>query len=134
MALDAATRALVWRRASDCCEYCGLRQADSPFRTFHIDHIIARKHGGSDQPSNLALACDRCSLHKASDLSGIDDESGQVVALFNPRTQLWSEHFVAEGVTIRGLTPTGRATVRVCNMNAPRRVRLRAELVQRARP
>jgi 5-methylcytosine-specific restriction endonuclease McrA len=62
MALDAATRALVWRRASDRCEYCGLRQIDSPFRTFHIDHIIARKHGGSDRPSNLVLACDPFSV------------------------------------------------------------------------
>ena len=113
MTIDAATRAQVWRRASDRCEYCGLLQIDSPFRTFHIDHIIARKHGGSDQTSNLALACDRCSLHKSSDLSGIDTETGQLAPLFNPRTQLWSEHFVAEGARIRGLTSTGRVTVSV---------------------
>ena len=123
--MDAATRALLWRRAGSRCEYCGLHQSDSPFRAFHI---VARKHGGSDDPSNLCLACDRCSLCKSSNISGVDDETGQIVPLFNPRTQSWDEHFSVQGVRIVGLTPTGRATVRVCNMNSPRRLRLRAEL------
>jgi len=126
--MDSAVRALVWQRAGSCCEYCRLRQSDAPFRTFHIDHIRPRKHGGSDDPSNLALACDRCSLYKGYDLSGIDDETGQIVPLFNPRTQAWDEHFRLQDVRIIGLTPTGRATVRVCQMNSPRRLRLRAEL------
>ena len=45
--------------------------------------------------------------------------SGQVVPLFNPRTQQWSEHFVwsADKTTIQGITPTGRATVMVLRMN-----------------
>ena len=30
-----------------------------PFRTFHIDRIRSRKHGGNDDASNLALACER---------------------------------------------------------------------------
>ena len=126
--MKAAIRALVWRRANRRCEYCGLAQRQSPFRTFHLDHVIPRKHGGSDDISNLALACDRCSLHKGSNLSGIDPVTGEVVLLFNPRTQVWRDHFAEDAVLIRGLTPTGRATVVVCKMNSPRRIRLRLDL------
>jgi len=126
--MDRAVRALVWQRAANCCEYCRLYQGNSPFRTFHIDHIRPRKHGGTDAPSNLALACDRCSLHKGHDLTGIDEETGQIAPLFNPRTQAWHHHFRLQGLRINGITPTGRATVGVCQMNSPRRMRLRAEL------
>ena len=42
-----------------------------------------------------------------------DPTTGTLVPLFNPRAQVWSEHFVwANGGThIVSLTPTGRATV-----------------------
>lgn len=60
--MDSAVRALVWRRAASRCEYCRLAQTDTPFRTFHIDHIVPRKHDGSEDPDNLALACDRCTV------------------------------------------------------------------------
>ena len=123
--MESAVRALVWQRAASRCEYCRLAQSETPFRTFHIDHIIPRKHGGSDDPDNLALACDRCSLHKGSNLAGVDDQTDLVVSLFHPRTQVWEDHFSVEQVRIVGLTPTGRATVRVCSMNSPRRLRLR---------
>src|SRR5439155_16688151 len=110
------------------CEYCRLLQSDSPFRTFHIDHIRARKHGGIDDPSNLALACDRCSLHKGYNLTGIDPETEQIAPLFNPRTQAWKDHFRSDAARIAGITATGRATVAVCEMNSARRLRLRSEL------
>ena len=126
--MDRTTRALVWERAGSSCEYCRLLQSDTPFRTFHIDHIRPRKHSGSDDASNLALACDRCSLHKGSNLTGVDSETGQIALLFNPRAQTWDDHFRCEGQHIIGLTSTGRATVQVCELNAPRRLRLRAEL------
>ena len=118
----------MWERAGSRCEYCRLRQSDTPFRTFHIDHIRPRKHGGSDDASSLALACDRCSLHKGSNLTGVDAETGQIASLFNPRAQAWEDHFRFEGQGIIGITPTDRATVQVCEMNSPRRLRLRAEL------
>ena len=75
-------------------------------------------------------ACDRCSLHKGPNLTGIDDTTGDIVPLFNPRTQAWEDHFRQQGAKIIGLTPTGRATVRVCHMNSLRRMRLRAQLMQ----
>lgn len=37
----------------------------------------------------------------------------------------WPEHFAMDGGKVIGLTPAGRATVRLLQMNAPRRVELR---------
>ena len=126
--MDAAVRDLVRRRAGDRCEYCRLQQTQLPFSTFHIEHIIPRKHGGSDDPSNLALACDRCNAYKGSNLTGIDPDTGALIPLFNPRVHAWDDHFVLSDVTVGGLTVMGRATVRVLNMNDARRIRLRAML------
>jgi predicted restriction endonuclease len=55
--IDAATRRLVRERAGNRCEYCGISQAQQSFPAFHIDHIIAQQHGGTDDPANLALSC-----------------------------------------------------------------------------
>ncbi len=126
--MDATVRDLVRRRAGDRCEYCRLKQEHLPFSTFHIEHIIPRKHGGSDDPSNLALACDRCNAYKGSNLTGIDPDTGALIPLFSPRVHAWDDHFVLSDVTIVGLTAMGRTTVRVLNMNDARRIQLRAML------
>jgi 5-methylcytosine-specific restriction endonuclease McrA len=126
--IDPAVRALVHRRASHRYEYCLLKQEHLPFSTFQVEHIIPRKHGGDDDPANLALTCDRCNSHKGANLTGIDPETGEIIALFNPRKHDWEKHFRLSDITIVGLTAVGRATVRVLNMNEERRVRLRAAL------
>ena len=95
---------------------------------FHVEHVIPRQHGGGDEPENLALACHHCNLHKGPNLTGIDPETGEIVALFHPRKQRWAEHFAWEEILIVGRTPTGRVTVRVLQMNAPARLELRREL------
>ncbi len=127
--IDAATRRFVRERAFDRCEYCRLPQAAQPFVTFHVEHVRSRKHRGSDNRSNLALACERCNAFKGADLSGVDPRTGKVHRLFDPRKQGWNDHFKLNGALIVGKTPTGRATVAVLGMNEERRVRLRAELL-----
>jgi 5-methylcytosine-specific restriction endonuclease McrA len=123
--MDAATRELVKRRAGDRCEYCRVPQAATPLIPFHVEHIIARQHEGSDSPDNLAIACDRCNAHKGPNLTSIAQNTGAIVRLFNPRQDTWEDHFRLDGGTIVGLTPCGRVTARLLNMNAPRRVQLR---------
>lgn len=108
------------------CEYCRLPQSATPLIPFHVEHITAKQHGGGSDPSGLALACDRCNAYKGPNLSSIDPETDQMVPLFHPRRDTWSEHFVLRGAEICALSPVGRATVRLLNMNAPRRVQLRA--------
>jgi len=123
--MDSATRDSIRQRANGSWEYCRLPQSATPLLGFHIEHIVARQHGGSDDLSNLALACDRCNAYKGPNLTSIDEESGEVTPLFNPRTDQWDEHFIIENGIVAGLTPTGRASVRLLNMNANRRVQLR---------
>ena len=131
--MDAATRTRVRRRAKNRCEYCHLPQSHAPFPVFHIEHIRPKKHRGSDSENNLCLACNFCNLHKSSNLSGIDLETGSLTPLFDPRTQRWNEHFIFAGATVVGLTPIGRVTVQVLNMNDEERQELRAELISSGR-
>ncbi len=129
--MDAATRDLVRRRADERCEYCHLQQEHSEL-THHIENIIAKLRGGSDDLENLALACHRCNLYKGPNLTGIDPQTGQVAQLFHPRRDQWSEHFTFEGPRVTGLTAVGRATVYVLNLNDARRVELRAQVMKRS--
>ncbi len=115
---------LVHERAVYRCEYCQTAQRVIG-QAMHVEHIDP--HGG-DHPDHLCLACASCNLSKARAISAPDPETGVIVPLFNPRTQVWSEHFTWEqnGQLVRGLTPTGRATVARLKMNLPRIVEARA--------
>jgi hypothetical protein len=128
--MDAATRELVRRRAGQRCEYCRLPQGAVPYFVFHVDHIVARQHldDVSDDPQSLAWACSECNYHKGPNLVSIDPQTKEQISLFNPRLDTWSAHFTIDQGMIIGLTPTGRATARLLNMNPPRLVRLRREL------
>jgi hypothetical protein len=125
--MDASTRELVRSRASGRCEYCAIPQEYVASR-FHFEHVVARQHGGSNGASNLAMACDRCNAYKGPNLSAIDPQTGNIVALFHPRHDNWHSHFALNGSVIVGLSDVGRATIRLLRMNAPHRVELRAEL------
>ena len=131
--MKAAHRARVWRRAGSRCEYCQLHQTDEPFPTFHVEHIVARKHGGNDDPANLALSCHRCNLGKSSNLSGRDILTGDIVLLFHPRMQKWRDHFRWSGPKLVGRTKIGRATIAVLNINQPKQFRLRSILIKASR-
>ena len=122
--IGPATRAAVRERARHRCEYCGLPAEADPFFSFHIEHIVARQHGGSDAVENLALACYHCNARKGTNLTGIDAATMAVVPLFHPRREAWAEHFVVNGTLITGHSATGRATVALLKMNAPDRRRL----------
>jgi hypothetical protein len=128
--MDAAAREFVRRRAGNRCEYCLLRQEQSGL-SHHVEHIIAKQHGGLDDPANLALACNRCNASKGPNLTGIDAESGEIVPLFHPRRDVWSDHFQYVLTRIVGLTSTGRATVLVLAMNDQRRMERRTQLLAR---
>ncbi|HKB99207.1 MAG TPA: HNH endonuclease signature motif containing protein [Terriglobales bacterium] len=123
--MDRRLRQGIYQRAGRRREYCGLPQAAEPFFTYHVEHIVARQHGGRDDSENLALACYHCNAHKGPNLSALDPEGGALVRLFNPRQDQWNEHFERNGVLIIGRTAVGRATVSLLQMNAADRRRLR---------
>ncbi len=120
----------VRQRAEGLCEYCRVPEEFDPL-PYHLDHIIARKHGGPTELENLALACFACNNHKQADLSGIDPagETNTIVRLFHPRKDHWSEHFMWRGAEIVGQTPIGRVTVYVLGINLPHRVAFRQLLI-----
>jgi hypothetical protein len=88
-----------------------------------IDHIIAAKHGGATRSENLALCCAVCNKHKGTDLASIDTETGEIQRLFDPRRDLWHEHFELRGAEIVARTGVGRVTVRLLRLNRMERVR-----------
>lgn len=114
--IPKALRDLVYKRADGLCEYCLISEEDS-FAKHQIDHIIAEKHGGLTVEENLALSCTLCNKHKGSDIASIDNETGKIVPLFNPREDVWSEHFEIENSYFIGLTPNARATIQLLQMN-----------------
>jgi HNH endonuclease len=122
-------RQVVRERAGGRCEYCHLPDWAVPVAPFHVEHIIARQHGGSDLPENRCWSCHRCNFKKGPNLSGRDPLHGNVVPLFHPRRQRWGRHFRWVGAVLVGRTRTGRATVAVLDMNEPHRVRLRQALI-----
>ncbi len=95
-----------------------------------MEHVIAEKHGGKTELENLALACPFCNRAKGTDLGSLDPESGMLTAFYNPRKDLWSDHFVLEGSLIRPLTAAGRVTVAILQLNSADRIAERELLVK----
>lgn len=127
--MEPALRRAVRTRAGNTCEYCQLAQVHEPFATFHIEHVIARQHGGGDDSQNLCLSCTSCNLHKGPNLAGIDPETRQMVPLFHPRRDEWSENFEWNGPVLVGKTSIGRATIAVLGINLADNAELREALI-----
>ena len=128
--MDLAARELVRLRAANRCEYCLLHQEDCSL-THHIEHIVAKQHGGTHDYDNLALACHRCNLRKGPNLTGVDPSTRQVAPLFHPRRDRWADHFQSRGAVIEGITAVGRTTIHVLAMNDARRLELRGQILGR---
>jgi hypothetical protein len=126
--MDPALEELVWKRAGDRCEYCQVPQACDRL-PFEIDHIIPIKHRGPTRASNLCLACFACNHYKGPNVSGVDPRTKKVVPLFHPRRHKWHRHFRWDGPVLIGLTPSGRGTVAVLEINLDYRVGFRQRLI-----
>lgn len=129
--IPAALRRLVVERAENRCEYC-LLPVDLAFFPHEVDHVIAAKHGGQIEAENLAFACWRCNRHKGSDLGSFDPQTQTFSLLFNPRQQVWTEHFAFQEEQMIGLTPEGRTTVSLLQLNSAERLAERRSLQDKA--
>lgn len=127
--ISARQKRLVAERARHTCEYCisQLRYSPDPFS---VDHLIPLARGGTGDVDNLAFACQGCNGFKFTATEAIDPITGQIVPLYNPRTDPWSEHFVWDESysLILGITSTGRATVAKLQLNRSGVVNLRVIL------
>lgn len=108
-------RQKVYERAKGCCEYCQTCDANTG-QTMHVDHINPK---GLDSLENLCLACSNCNASKHKAIEAIDPDTGKLVLLFNPRSQIWAEHFewLEGGILLNGLSDIGRATIIRLKMN-----------------
>lgn len=105
----------------DSAARCGYCHAPEAFlgMPLDIDHILPEALGGATVRENLWLACSRCNDFKGDRTEAPDPLTGEMIPLFNPRTNLWTEHFSwsINGENILGRTPTGRATTEALRLN-----------------
>ncbi|MDF5717144.1 MAG: HNH endonuclease signature motif containing protein [Rhizonema sp. NSF051] len=127
--ISTALRRLVGDRANHACEYCLIPEI-AALVPHEVDHVIAQKHGGQTDETNLALACTICNKYKGSDLTSIDPSNGEIMRLYQPRHDRWYDHFQLKDGEILPLTAIGRVTVRLLQMNRPERVEERRVLLQ----
>jgi len=129
--IPASLRRTVVARAWECCEYCRC-QAKYASQALSVEHILARAKGGSTTIGNLALACQGCNNYKYNKAEARDPVGGRFVPLYHPRDDRWDEHFAwsADFTLIIGLTPSGRATVDLLQLNRSGVVNLRRLLIR----
>jgi hypothetical protein len=129
--ISAALRSLVVERAGNRCEYCRLAQ-ESQIATFPVDHVTPVTLEGRTLLDNLALACPRCNAAKWLYVEAADPVSGQRLPIFNPRTQVWTEHFrwsEVDPAILEPLTPSARATVALLDLNSQQHLAIRRLLL-----
>lgn len=116
--ISTSLRRLVSDRAKNCCEYCLIPEI-LVLASHQVDHVIAEKHGGETIEKNLALSCSLCNQAKGSDIASIDPETSDTVRLYNPRQDIWQEHFYLDSKSgaIEPLSAIGRVTVNLLRMN-----------------
>lgn len=130
MSISEKLKAKIREDAGNRCGYC-LSPQKYVFAPLEIEHLKPTAAGGTDEEENLWLACSMCNTFKSANTHGKDPLTGETVTLFNPRTQIWAEHFawIEDGSQIKGLSPCGRATVLVLQMNNLIAVMVRREWV-----
>lgn len=123
-------RLFVATRAKYYCEYCQLLE-DFSSQSFTIEHIKPRQKGGDNTLENLAYACSGCNAFKHTKTEDMDQKTGEIVALYNPRKQVWQEHFLWSNdfTEILGKTPCGRVTINALKLNRKGLINLRRLLV-----
>ena len=127
--ISGKLRQQVAKNADFRCEYC-LTPEFFLATTFHIDHIRSIKHGGKTILQNLAYACPHCNQNKGSDIASYTDED-ELVRLFNPRNDIWDEHFeVIKSGIITPISSIGEVTVNTLSFNQLERVIFRKSLIE----
>jgi hypothetical protein len=118
--IPAHLRRRVREQAQYRCGYC-LRPEELTGECMTIEHLLPESRGGLTIEHNLWLACHRCNEYKGVQTHALDPLTGKRARLFNPHAQSWAEHFFWDesGTEIRGMTPTGRATVAALRLNNP---------------
>ena len=73
--------------------------------------------------------CSLCNNSKGPNIAGLSGTPGEIVRLFHPRNDSWTDHFEWNGPELVGRTPIGQATIAVLGINRHYRVILRESLI-----
>jgi len=116
--IPKAIRQRVMAAARRRCGYCLTAQEFSGAQLV-VEHIQPLARDGTNHEENLWLACSWCNSYKSSQVDAIEPLTGKQTPLFNPRQQVWLEHFKwsEDGAEIIGITACGRATVAALQLN-----------------
>ena len=135
MASPYVSDKIRWRvenRADSYCEYCR-RHVNYffPPTTDHIDPDLR-----SSDPGNLAFSCMPCNWSKREHTTGMDPLTGEMTRLYHPRKDKWSDHFrwSDDWLLILGITPVGRATVELLNLNISAWINIRRVTIGEVHP
>lgn len=121
----------VSARARHLCEYC--HAPESVFNlAFEVEHITPQSREGETIEDNLALSCRSCNLYKSDFITGFDEVTQEEERLFNPRRDIWNEHFsiIEASGEIAGVTAIGRATISRLRMNSNAQVEARRQWIE----
>jgi len=94
---------------------------------FEIEHIIPISLGGVTELENLALSCHSCKLYKSNQINAFDEETNEEIRLFNPRLDIWTEHFSFQNGELFGLTAIGRVTISSLKINSELQIEARRQ-------
>jgi HNH endonuclease len=124
--VPVAIRRKVEAQAKYRCGYC-LTQQKITGAELEFDHIVPLSLGGTNTEENLWLACSRCNDSKNNRTVAEDPLTQEETPIFNPRTQIWRQHFEWNKTNdnIIGKTAIGRTTVKALNLNHPKIVSAR---------
>ncbi|WP_257385210.1 HNH endonuclease [Tahibacter caeni] len=97
MRVDSHTWNAVFERDGGHCRYCGVDLLHS-FSSWHsatVDHVIAVSAGGTDELSNLVLACPSYN-HMLSRANGLHtfEERKTLLEIRRRERQIWYENTV----------------------------------------
>ncbi len=123
-------RAKVRSRAVHRCEYCKCQDQFAP-HPFTIDHIVPISLNGNSELNNLAYACFLCNRLKSNKFNVYDRATNQWVQLYNPRKDIWKDHFAwdSKATRIIGITPMGRCTIKELKLNREKLIEYRNCLI-----
>ncbi len=116
--IPSGLRRQVREDAGHRCGYCRASELITA-TDLVVDHILPESAGGPTVRENLWLVRTHCNQFKGSKTCAIDSHTNESVPLFNPRIQVWREHFAwsEDGTVITGRTACGRATVEALHLN-----------------
>ena len=78
----AKIRQRILKRDSYCCQQCGQDNGK-----LHVDHIIPRRLGGTDNDQNLQVLCQKCNLSKGGRFFSIGKTPPTLHGVFIPQNE-----------------------------------------------